>query len=146
MRGGRIGFDVTDHGSGLRFGHWPANEGNKQRKPHRQPEAEQRSGKSHDDLIQGANGRKVLARLIAFAFDDFHRGHLRQRDVAAHRDAAQAILHAVDFLFPKRFSEPDGEALHFEAPPARSQEMPQLMDSNQQIEEQQHFKHDENDG
>ena len=54
------------------------------------------------------------------------------------------IFNAIDFLFPDRFAKPDGKALDFQAAPFRRQEMPQLVNRNEQVEEQHHFQRDEN--
>ena len=54
-------------------------------------------------------------------------------------------MDAVDCFFPERFAEPDAEFFDVKSPPAGREEMPQFVDHDQQIEENQDFQQDEND-
>src|SRR5262249_30326614 len=97
----------------------------------------------HDDLVQDTNGGQLVGALGGFPLDGFHGGHLGQGDITAGRDRAQAIGDAVDFLLPDRFSEPDGEAIDLQTPPAGGDEMAQFVDEDQQIEEEQDLDQNE---
>src|SRR5206468_3105605 len=81
----------------------------------------------------------------ALPFNGFHRSHLRKRDIPTSRNCPQGVFHSFDFGFPDWFPEPNGKSINFKAPPARGEEMAQLMDKNQQVEQQQHFQDDKDD-
>ena len=87
-------------------------------------------------LSPGEAGGRSSCGVLGLALDRLHRRHLRQGDVAAGRDRAEDVLHAVDLLFPDRLAEPDGELLDLQPPPARGQEVAQLVDDDEQVEEQ----------
>ena len=91
-------------------------------------------------LSRAESWRQGLARAFALAFDGFHRGHLRQGDVAAGGDAAEGVFDAVDLGLPDRLAEPDGEAVNLQAAPARGQEVAELMHEDEQVEKRQHFQ------
>ena len=110
------------------------------RKHHREQKTEQRTGEGHDDFVERRDVGQLVGGRLGLALDAFHRGHLRQRNVAAERDGVEDVFDVADFLFPQRGAKPDGEALHFQPAPARGEKMAQLVNANEQVEEQHHFK------
>ena len=72
------------------------------------------------------------------AFQRFHRRHLRQRDEAAGGNPAEAVLHAVDFLFPDRLAEPDLETVDLQAAPFRRPEVAEFVNEDDDVENRQH--------
>ena len=112
-------------------------------KDDRQQKTEQRPGEGHDDFVERRDVRKLLGFFVGLALNGFHRRHLRQRDVAAERNRAEGVFHAVEFFLPDGFAEPDGEALHFQAAPARREEMSEFMHPDNEVEQQHHFQRDQ---
>jgi hypothetical protein len=108
-----------------------------------QQHRKQRTGESDDDLIQRTDRRQRVGVLFA-AFEGLHRGHLRQRDKSAGGDPAEAVLHAVDFLFPDRLAEPDLETVDSQATPFRGPEVAEFMDEDDDVEHH-HNDEDQND-
>ena len=111
-------------------------------KNNREQKTEQRPGKRHDDFVERRNVWKFFRAVLHLALDGFHRGHLRQRNVAACRNPAERVFDAVNILFPNRFAEPNGETFDFQAAPARREEMSQLMHADDEIENQHDFERD----
>src|SRR5947209_8077282 len=138
----RFFFHLTNDGGFGRFPFRPAHSPNDASEHHRQTKTQERASKGDNDFVPRGNGRQLFLRFVALAFDDLHRRHLRERDVASGGNAPQNIFDAVKLLFPDWLAEPDGEPLHFQSPPARGQEMAQLMHKNQQIKQRQHFEDD----
>ena len=106
---------------------------------HAQDEAEddveQRSGERGRDAFPRFGVRQRVARavgnLIGGGID------LRQVNVAAARNAPDAILHAVDLLAPDLL-EADRKRLDVEAAEPRDDEMPELMHDDAQAEKDHH--------
>src|SRR5262245_5719729 len=115
------------------------------RKEKRQKQAEEGAGDGHDDFVERRNLRQPCAVHIRFSLDNVHWCKLWQRHVAPERQRAERVLDTVDCFLPDRFPEPDAEFFDVEASPARRQKMPQLMDYDQQIEEDEDFQQDEKD-
>ena len=119
--------------------HLPDNDG----KHHRQQKTEERSGERHDDFVERRDIRQRFRFFIRLAFDGFHRGHLRQRDVAAGGNPAEGVFDVADFLLPDGLAEPDGEAVHLQTAPLGGEEMAQLVNTDEQVEQQHHFQRHE---
>ena len=106
----RAGQHVADLRGALAFAHRATDLPNQNRKHARQPEAEERPGEGDDDFVERLEARQFLTRVFAVALDG--RVHeLRQFHKPTRRDAAEAVIHAVDFFLPERFAKPDAEAL-----------------------------------
>ena len=138
--GGQVRLDVANDGGGLGIAHRLADDPDDAREEEREAEAEERSRERDDDFLPGRRGRKLLARRFGLALDGLHRRHLRQRDIAAGGDGAENVFDAVDFFRPERLAEPDGELVDLQAAPARGEKMAELVDDDQDVEEQYHFR------
>src|SRR6185369_1478151 len=75
----------------------------------------------------------------------FHRRELRELDEAAAWHTAEAVNHAVDLLFPQRFSKPNAKFLDNQPAPARGEEVTQLMNDDHEIEDYEDFDTDADD-
>ncbi len=80
---------------------------------------------------------------LPFAFDGFHRGHLREGHKTARRDAAQTVLDAFEFAFPQWFSKPYTKTLHHQTTPLGGQEMSEFVDDDQDVEQHDHLQQNE---
>ncbi len=106
---------------------------NDHRKETCQAKAEERTGKGHDDLVQGRNGGQRLCAFRA-TFQRAHGSHLRQTDKTARGNAAQAIVHAVDGLLPDRLAEPDLKGFDLKAAPFGGEEVSEFVNHDHQVE------------
>ena len=110
-----------------------ANGPDNHRKYQGQQKAEKRSGESHNDFVQRTNRSQIFSGGPGFPFDAFHWGHLRQEDKASGRNPTETVLDPFDGFFPDWTSKPDPEFVHVQPPPASRQEMPQLMDDDEEV-------------
>ena len=101
-------------------------------------DVEERAGKRSRDAFPRFGAREQVALAVA----DFVAGgiDLRQVDVAAAGDAADAVIHAVDLLAPD-FLESDRKRLDVEAAELRDDEMAELVHNDAQAEKD-HHQHD----
>jgi hypothetical protein len=80
-----------------------------------------------DHLVGVADAGQAGCVVLALAFDHAHVGKLWQRDVAAERDGGDAPVHAVAPPAHDPGAEADREAVDDQPPPARGQEVSQLV-------------------
>ncbi len=102
-----VGDQEADLGGGDKVGglaDLPDQHGGKQG----EQDGEKRTGEGDDDLVQRSDGRERLG-ILGSTFKRFHGSHLRQGHKSAGGNPAEAVLDAVDFLFPNRGAEPDLE-------------------------------------
>ncbi len=65
---------------------------------------------------------------------------MRERDEAAKGKRTERVLDAIDRFFPERFAEPDAEFFDVKPAPACRQKMPELMDDDEQIKEDENLE------
>ena len=143
--GRAVWINPADHSRIVLFTHRFADFPNDNSKKARQQKAEERPCKGNDDFVERLYGRQGLPRAFTFSFDRFHRRHLGKRDVATGGNCPEGIFDTANLLFPDRLAEPDREPVDFESAPASCQEMPQLVNENEQVEQEQDLQKNQNE-
>ena len=104
------------------------------------------TGNGDDDALPPRGRRQRLAG--GAGLDRGHGGgvELRERDVAAERDAVDAVFGSADFALPERGPETDGKGVGAHAEKPRGEEVPELVDQHRDAEEEQHAERGEDVG
>ena len=133
LRGRFVGGHIPDRCGRFRFHGWFAYRPDDHRKKQCQHETEKGTGECHDNLVQRTHGRKILSLEAGFALDGVHWRHLWKQNESSGRYPSQAVLNAVDVLFPDRPPKPDPEFVDVQPSPPSGQKMAQFMNDNEEI-------------
>jgi hypothetical protein len=73
---------------------------------------------------------------FAFSLDEVHGSELGEFDEAAGWDGAEGVPDAIELFFPEWFTEPDAELFDVEPSPTSGQKVPDFVDDDDEVEEQ----------